>query len=213
MYYFHLLSAHGNICKCTLLNISQYCTLTRVIGYLYVLHQHSNRDLAVIALEKLIETSGNGRQIFTAIRCLLRIKLTIMDASPKDKLLAFEYNYPSHEFENQCACIFVRPSLKSMLQHLKRVQSLLPTITPSSRQNEANWLLKVAWNLALQCTNHYKEMAQFFVICYHLSSHLPCDASVLRRQKSCQLMAAAAYVQVARASESKDDKVVVNFVL
>lgn len=97
-----------------------------------------------------------------------------------------------------------------MLQHLQRAQSLLPTITASLRQNEANWLLKVAWNLALQCNNHHEEMAEYFLICYHLSFHLPSDSSVLRRQKSCQLMAAAAYVQVARAAETQEDKVTLN---
>ena len=51
-----------------------------------IIIQQSNRDLAVIALVKLIETSGSGSQIFTAIRCLLRIKLTIMDANPENKL-------------------------------------------------------------------------------------------------------------------------------
>lgn len=98
-----------------------------------------------------------------------------------------------------------------MLQHLQQAQSLLITVAPSLQQNEANWLLKVAWNLALQCITHHKEMAEFFLICYHLSSHLPCDAAVLRRQKSCQLMAAAAYVQVARAAHSQEDKVTVTF--
>ena len=48
--------------------------------------QQSNRDLAVTVLEKLIHCSDNTSQVFTAIRCLLRIKLTIMDADPKNKL-------------------------------------------------------------------------------------------------------------------------------
>lgn len=95
-----------------------------------------------------------------------------------------------------------------MLQHLQRAQSLLPTITPPMQQNEANWLLKVAWNLALQCSSHHKEMAEFFLICYHLSSYLPSDMSVLRRQRSCQLMAAAAFVQVAREADAQEDKVI-----
>lgn len=49
--------------------------------------QQSHRDLAVTALEKLIKSVDNTGQIFTAIRCLLRIKLTIMDANPQNKLL------------------------------------------------------------------------------------------------------------------------------
>lgn len=53
----------------------------KVLQSLLVTLQHNKRDLAVVALESLIKTSGNTEQIFTAIRCLLRIKLTIMDTT------------------------------------------------------------------------------------------------------------------------------------
>ena len=53
---------------------------------LFWFEQQSNRALAVTVLEKLIKSSNNINQTFTAIRCLLRIKLTIMDANPHDKL-------------------------------------------------------------------------------------------------------------------------------
>lgn len=95
-----------------------------------------------------------------------------------------------------------------MLEYLEQAQCLLSTITvPSLQQKEANWLLKVAWNLALQCNHHHKEMAEFFLICYQLSSVLPPDVSIWRRQRSCRLMAAAAFVQMARATDSQEEKV------
>lgn len=147
--------------------------------------EQSNRDLAVTVLEKLIECNASTCQVFTAIRCLLRIKLTLMDANPQNKL----------------------SSLRVMLKYLCQAKSLIPSITASSsKQNEANWLLKVAWNLALQCNHCHKEMADFFVICYQLSATLPSDESVLRRQRSCQLMAAAAFVQVAKATDNQQEK-------
>ena len=95
-----------------------------------------------------------------------------------------------------------------MLDYLQHAQSLLHKLPSSTTQHkEANWLLKVAWNLALKCGHHYKEMADLFQICYQLVSCLPVDGSVLRRQRTCQLMMAAATVQVARAAESQDEKV------
>lgn len=104
--------------------------------------------------------------------------------------------------------VITRSSLRVMLKYLQQAQSLLHTLTsPTTQRSEANWLLKVAWNLALQCNHHHKEMADFFLICYQLSSSLPSDTAVLRRQRSCQLMAAAAFVQVARASDSQEERV------
>lgn len=98
-----------------------------------------------------------------------------------------------------------------MLQYLKQATTLLPSLdSPTSQQKEANWFLKVAWNLALQCNLNYKEMADFFIICHQLSCCLPSDISVLRRQRSCQLMAAAAFIQLARAADSHEEKVMEN---
>ena len=77
----------------------------------------------------------------------------------------------------------------------------------NARQNEAGWFLKIAWNLALQCGENYQEMSNFFTICHELSSHVPVDSAVLQRQKTCQLMAAAANLQVARTITAGEDKV------
>lgn len=107
-----------------------------------------------------------------------------------------------------CVLTKCRSCLRVMLEYLQRAQSLLHTVSPPSTQHsEANWLLKVAWNLALKCSHHYKEMAEFFLTCYQLVSCLPVDSSVWRRQRTCQLMMAAATVQVARAADSEQEKV------
>ena len=95
-----------------------------------------------------------------------------------------------------------------MLQYLRQAQVLFPSmLSPSSQQKEANWLLKVAWNLALQCQQNHREMADFFIICYELSSYLLVDVSMLKRQRSCQLMAAAACIQIARSANEREEKV------
>ena len=95
-----------------------------------------------------------------------------------------------------------------MLGYIKSAQSRLSSFpSATARQNEAGWFLKIAWNLALQCGENYQEMSDFFISCYELSSHVQADAAVLQRQKTCQLMAAAASLQVARATDSSEEKV------
>lgn len=103
--------------------------------------------------------------------------------------------------------MYHRSSLRVMLQYLRQAQTLLSSTALSSKQNEANWLLKVSWNLALQSNQYHKEMADFFMICYELSANVPLDESVLRRRRSCQLMAAAASVQLAKATDTQQEKV------
>ena len=101
-----------------------------------------------------------------------------------------------------------RSSLKAMLEYLERALSLLPSIsTPSSKQSEANWLCKVAWNVALQSHMYHEEMVKFFIMSYEFSIFLPCDELVLSRQQSCQLMAAAAFVHIAKATDVQEEKV------
>ena len=95
-----------------------------------------------------------------------------------------------------------------MLGYIKSAQGRLSSLpSATSRQNEAGWFLKIAWNLALQCGENYQEMSEFFTSCYELSSHVQADSAVLQRQKTCQLMAAAASLQVARATKSDEEKV------
>ena len=87
-----------------------------------------------------------------------------------------------------------------MLGYIQTAHSKLSLVpSPLAREKEAAWFLKVAWNLALQCEdNYYQEMREFFAACYSLSECVSADPSVLLRQKTCQLMAAAASVHVGR---------------
>ena len=95
-----------------------------------------------------------------------------------------------------------------MLRYIKTAQGRLSTLqSATTRQNEAGWFLKIAWNLALQCDDSYQEMSNFFTACYELSSHVQVDSSVLQRQKTCQLMAAAASLQLAKTTISDEEKV------
>ena len=95
-----------------------------------------------------------------------------------------------------------------MLSYIKKAQTKLSSLPSATvRQKEADWFLKIAWNLALQSEENYQEMASFFTACYELSSHVQADSSVLQRQKTCQLMAAAANLKMARSSTNEEEKV------
>ena len=48
--------------------------------------QHSSRDLAVLALERLVERSSHIQQVFTALRCLIRLKLTMINSDAVEKM-------------------------------------------------------------------------------------------------------------------------------
>lgn len=90
--------------------------------------------------------------------------------------------------------------------HLGQARNIM-TSSSSVQQKELNWLLKIAWNLALKCDNYYKEMAELFSVCHELCSQLPSQVHVLKRQRSCQLMAAAARLQVAGSTTDRTEKV------
>ena len=100
-----------------------------------------------------------------------------------------------------------------MFGYIKMAQNKLSSLSSAMvRQNEAGWFLKIAWNLALQCGENYQEMSSFFTACYELSSHVQVDSTVLQRQKTCQLMAAAASLQVARSATGDEERVRGEFV-
>lgn len=91
-----------------------------------------------------------------------------------------------------------------MLGYIQSAQSKLSLLTsPITRQKEAAWFLKVAWNLALQCEDNYQQMRDFYISCFSLSECLSTDPSVLLRQKTCQLMAAAACINLGRRADSE----------
>ena len=94
-----------------------------------------------------------------------------------------------------------------MLVHLKHAKNLLSSFSSLSvQQKELNWLLKVAWNLALKCEDHYKEMAGLFTMCHDLCSQLPTQIPVLKIQMSCQVMAAAALLHVQEKSPANQKR-------
>ena len=151
-----------------------------------------------------MEKSGHIQQAFTALRCLVRLKLTMINSNAVEKMYVANTTFMLDKMLH----FTYRSTLSVMLSYIKKSQVKLASLPSATiRQNEASWFLKIAWNLALQCDENYQEMANFFTACYELSSHIQTDSTVLQRQKTCQLMAAAANLQVARNTINDEERV------
>ena len=48
--------------------------------------QKSHRGLAVLSLEQLVGRSSSTQQVFTALRCLVRLKLTFLGSEQAEKM-------------------------------------------------------------------------------------------------------------------------------
>ncbi|GAB1303008.1 Inositol polyphosphate 5-phosphatase OCRL [Apodemus speciosus] len=67
-----------------------------------------------------------------------------------------------------------------------------------STANDASWLRKIAWNLALQSEKDLEAMKNFFMVSYELSLFCPVDQGLLIAQKTCLLVAAAVDLEQGR---------------
>ncbi|XP_033096528.1 testis-expressed protein 11-like, partial [Anneissia japonica] len=108
----------------------------------------SNRVVAVKALEALVSSSEDSKQVLTALRCLMRLKLTLMEASPENK-----------------------DDVETLLSYLKTAVSKVTAMSKDSScdhqlvAQEATWFMKIAWNLALQSTEMNHLVNSFFTLC------------------------------------------------
>ncbi|XP_078618662.1 testis-expressed protein 11-like [Branchiostoma floridae x Branchiostoma japonicum] len=148
--------------------------------------EESNRDVAIRALERLVQHSHNIQQVLTAIRCLTRLRLTFTATS-----------------EGQ------RSSNDIILSYLETAHNKLQELKKTKEDgivNEATWFMKIAWNLGLKCGEDTNMMHQFFNTCFKFSSLCPMDMANLVRKKTCALMAAAACLQSARNVSDPGEK-------
>uniref|UniRef100_UPI00398EC98D testis-expressed protein 11 isoform X7 n=1 Tax=Pristiophorus japonicus TaxID=55135 RepID=UPI00398EC98D len=166
----------------------------RASCYLHLNQQEKNdqEDAARKAFEYLCEYSQDCCQLFTALRCLIRLVPSIADTDDKDR---------RHE------------RLDSLLSYLKTahkkliVQLAEGKMTIELKNSEANWFRKIAWNLALQCEDCPSRMREFFTLSYQLSQMLSVDKAILIGQKTCLLMAAAASLEIGRKALNTSEQI------
>ncbi|NXS55719.1 TEX11 protein, partial [Brachypteracias leptosomus] len=139
--------------------------------------------VAIKALEYLSERLQDCRQLFAALKCLIRLMLSKVMAENEEK---------SDE------------DINSMLTYLtlarKRIAESLTEekFTGDMRILEAHWFRKVAWNLAVQFRGCPEKMRDFFLLSFKFSQFCPSDKGVLIAQKTSLLMAAAVDLEMGR---------------
>ncbi|XP_054453956.1 testis-expressed protein 11 [Anoplopoma fimbria] len=144
--------------------------------------ENEQQETAMKALESLCENSKDEAKVLTALRCLVRLVLSMIEKS-------------NDEMRNVNLDVLL-PYLKMALQKVSHQSRM----TVEQRTEEANWFRKIAWNSALQCESSPDRMRDFFVLSYQLSQLCPPDRTLLMGQKTCLLMAAAASLELCRKS-------------
>ncbi|KAM9376204.1 testis-expressed protein 11 [Pholidichthys leucotaenia] len=153
--------------------------------------ENGEQETAKKALEILCEKSRNEAQVLMALRCLVRLVLTIIEKSNNemrdvhsDALLQYL----------KTVSFFITTALQTLSHHSH--------VTVEQCAEEANWFRKIAWNMALQCESSPDRMRDFSVLSYQFSQMCPPNQTLLMGQRTSLLMAAAASLELCRNSQS-----------
>ncbi|XP_071898935.1 testis-expressed protein 11 isoform X1 [Anas platyrhynchos] len=153
--------------------------------------ENEQQVVAIKALEYLSEHSRDCRQVFAALKCLVRLVLSKVVVENEEKR---------------------NKDIKSMLTYLTLAHRKLAepfteeNLTRDIRTFEAHWFRKVAWNLAVQFKDCPEKMRDFFVLSFKLSQFCPSDKAVLIAQKTCLLMAAAIDLELGRQQVTSSEQ-------
>ncbi|NWR53151.1 TEX11 protein, partial [Regulus satrapa] len=145
--------------------------------------ENDQQIVAIKALEYLSEHLQDCRQLFAALKCLVRLMLSkVMAESAEKRWVCLKNHF-----------------LMVDISHKKLAESFTEEkLTGDMRILEAHWFRKVAWNLAVQFKDSPEKMRDFFVLSFKLSQFCPSDKAVLIAQKTCLLMAAAVDLEMGR---------------
>nr|XP_054497718.1 testis-expressed protein 11 [Agelaius phoeniceus] len=145
--------------------------------------ENDQQIVAIKALEYLSEHLQDCRQLFTSLKCLVRLMLSKIMAENSEK----------RDEDINSILTYLN------LAHKKLAESFTEEkFTGDMRILEAHWFRKVAWNLAVQFKDSPEKMRDFFVLSFKLSQFCPSDKAVLIAQKTCLLMAAAVDLEMGR---------------
>ncbi|XP_077141093.1 testis-expressed protein 11 isoform X2 [Ranitomeya variabilis] len=185
------ISAMGKIAGQTDLKeklLEENCSATDLLSIAAQIALDANdKTVAIKALECVIEHSQDTEQVFTSLRCLVR--LTLDGFIGDDQEIA-----------------------KNLISYLKTADKKLedPLIWKERHEQcitEAHWFRKIAWNLAVRIDDSPLIMKDCFLLSYKLSLPCPSDKTVLVAQKSCLIMAASVDLEMARNATCHSEKV------
>ncbi|NWH61372.1 TEX11 protein, partial [Geococcyx californianus] len=143
--------------------------------------ENEQQVVAIKALEYLSEHLQDCRQLFSALKCLVRLMLSKVMAENKEKNIISVLNNTFSAAHKRLAESFTEEKF-----------------TGDMRILEAHWFRKVAWNLAVQFSSCPEKMKDFFLLSFKLSQFCPSDKAVLIAQRTCLLMAAAVDLEMGR---------------
>ncbi|XP_067404069.1 testis-expressed protein 11 [Emydura macquarii macquarii] len=147
--------------------------------------ESEQQAVAIRALEYLSQHSQDCQQVFTALKCLIRLVLSKVMMEPKEKRTK---------------------DVDRLVTYLTSAHQRLAepftegNMTLHMRTQEAHWFRKIAWNLAIQFDNCLGTMRDFLVLSFKFSQFCPSDKAVLIAQKTCLLLAAAIDLEMGRCS-------------
>ncbi|XP_029463108.1 testis-expressed protein 11 [Rhinatrema bivittatum] len=153
--------------------------------------ENEQQDIAIKALETLVQQSQDLEQVFTSLRCLIRLILS-------------DFGKESEEKRNK--------SMSLLLTYLNTVHQKLAqpfaeeSLSLDKRTSEAHWFRKIAWNLAVQSEEYPRCMRNFFIVSFKLSQFCPVDPSVLVAQKTCLIMATTVDLEMARNASASSEQ-------
>uniref|UniRef100_A0A8C4UW95 Protein ZIP4 homolog n=1 Tax=Falco tinnunculus TaxID=100819 RepID=A0A8C4UW95_FALTI len=153
--------------------------------YLHLKQVDKNEQevVAIKALEYLSEHLRDCRQLFAALKCLVRLTLSKVmteNEEKKDEDISSMLTYLT-------------------LAHKRLAESFTEeNFTGDMRIFEAHWFRRVAWNLAVQFKDCPDKMRDFFLLSFKFSQFCPSDKAVLIAQRTCLLMAAAVDLEMGR---------------
>ncbi|XP_052811299.1 testis-expressed protein 11-like [Mya arenaria] len=147
-------------------------------------------ETAVKALDHLAKTSSDREQVLRSLRCLVRLSLTMAD---KDNT------------ERDEGVIKIIEYIRKAKEQLCGLQPTAPASEKCIRL-EADWFMKIAWNMALQCEEKPQQMKELYTLCSQLLPLCGEESSGEGRQMTCLLMSAAACLQLARSDPDADQR-------
>ncbi|XP_078496133.1 testis-expressed protein 11 isoform X2 [Lissotriton helveticus] len=154
--------------------------------------ENGQENVAIIALEYLVQQSQGLAQVFTSLRCLIRLVLSKVGSEPEEKrnsdiTLLASYLNTAHQ----------------------RLADPLATrnLVHDTWISDVHWFRKIAWNLAIQCEDCPRTMRDFFILSYKFSQLCPSDKSILMAQKTCLLMAAAIDLDMGRHASTSSEQI------
>ncbi|KAG8448184.1 hypothetical protein GDO86_015322 [Hymenochirus boettgeri] len=159
--------------------MEQFCSPTDLLSLAaQIALENGRQEVAIKALEILAEQSQDKEQVFTSLRCLIRLLLAREETESGDKRSGLLTEHQGEGLLSKERCIA-----------------------------EANWFRKIAWNLAVKTQESPQMMREFFTMSYKFSLFCPSDKPVLAAQKSCLLLAAAVDLEMARKTTDHNEKV------